>query len=151
MTNVKKVIEFLGHIIDADGITTDPDLVVNMKAPYCVSELRRFLRMVNQLGKFPPNVAEISQPLKELLSPCNVWHGDQPKSKLSLNPNKNRLSPQSLLCMTLLPKQKFLQMPHHNYGLGDVLPQQSNDGWKPVVYAFWSMTKTEQRYAQMEK
>ena len=40
-----------------------------MKVPSSVSDLQRFLDVANQLGKFSPRLAEISQPLKELLSP----------------------------------------------------------------------------------
>ena len=51
------------HVIDAEGIRADPEktkAIVNMSPPTSVSELRRFLRMVNQLGKFIPNLAQIT-------------------------------------------------------------------------------------------
>ena len=38
-----------------------------------------------------------------------------------------------------------------SFGLGAVLLQQANDNWRPVAYAFQSMTSTERRYAQIEK
>ena len=38
-----------------------------------------------------------------------------------------------------------------SYSLGAVLLQQSNDRWKPVSFASRSMSKTEGRYAQIEK
>ena len=44
-----------------------------MKSPENISELRRFLGMVNQLGKFTPNLATITQLLCELLSKINGW------------------------------------------------------------------------------
>ena len=56
----KTTIKFLGHIITPEGISPDPHkttTVKNMKQPSNVSELRRFLGMVNQLGKFSPNIA----------------------------------------------------------------------------------------------
>ena len=38
-----------------------------------------------------------------------------------------------------------------SYGLGAVLLQQVGDKWKPVAYAYPSMSDTEKRYAQIEK
>ena len=37
--------------------------------------------MANQLGKFPPNLAELSQPLRELLSTKRVWSRGPPQEK----------------------------------------------------------------------
>ena len=68
-------IDFLGHIIDKDGIHPDPaktQAVLEVEPPQSVSDLRRFMGMVNQLGKFSPRLAELSQPLRELLSIKNV-------------------------------------------------------------------------------
>ena len=65
---------FLGHVVDKNGIFADPDKMIaltKMKSPENVSELRRFLGMANQLGKFSPNLATITQPLRELLSKKN--------------------------------------------------------------------------------
>jgi len=62
MTEVK----FLGHIVSQDRIHPDPEKVsaINqMKTPQNVSDLRRFMGLVNQLGKFSSAVAQISQPL----------------------------------------------------------------------------------------
>ena len=48
-------ITFLGHLIDENGIQADPaktSSILQMEPPTNVPELRRFLGMVNQLGKF---------------------------------------------------------------------------------------------------
>ena len=44
-----------------------------MPTPKSVSDVRRFLGMANQLGKFLPSLAEISKPLRDLLSKNNMW------------------------------------------------------------------------------
>ena len=44
-----------------------------MKSPENISELRHFLGMVNQLGKFAPQLATITQPLCELLTKWCSW------------------------------------------------------------------------------
>ena len=71
-------VKFLGHLIDARGIRADPQktsAILEMEPPHNITELRRFMGMANQLGKFSPHLAEISQPLRELLSTKLSGHG----------------------------------------------------------------------------
>ena len=53
-----------------------------MQTPTTVTKLRRFMGMVNQLGKFTPQPADLTQPLRGLLSKGNawVWGPDQDKA-----------------------------------------------------------------------
>ena len=63
-------------------VKPEPDkvsAVVNMEAPQNITELRRFLGMVNQLGKFLPNLATETEPLRGLLSTGSSWYWDQPQ------------------------------------------------------------------------
>ena len=72
----RKSTKFLGHLIDEEGIKTDPEktsAITKMPTPQCVTDLRRFMGLANQLGKFSPNLAELSQPLRELLSTKRAW------------------------------------------------------------------------------
>ena len=75
--------KFLGQLVNATGIRTDPDTVnaiLNMKDLTTVSEVRRFLGMANQRCKFTPTLAETAKPLRDLLSKQNQWvWGDQQK------------------------------------------------------------------------
>lgn len=64
-------VKFLGHLIGRDGVRADPEktrAIREMERPHSVSDLRRFLGMVNQLGKFSPRISELTQLLQELLS-----------------------------------------------------------------------------------
>ncbi len=54
-------VKFLGHMIDGQGIRPDPskvDAIVQSTTPTNVSDVHRFLGMVNQLSKFSPNLAD---------------------------------------------------------------------------------------------
>ena len=67
---------FLGHFIDKEGVSPDPrktSAIGAMPKPTTRTELRRLMGMANKLGKFSPNIAEITQPLRELLSSKKVW------------------------------------------------------------------------------
>ena len=63
----KESLSFLGHKIDKTGISADPSklmAVSKMGKPKTRTELRRFLGMSNQLGKFSPHLEDISKPLR---------------------------------------------------------------------------------------
>ncbi|XP_025755625.1 uncharacterized protein LOC112842686 [Oreochromis niloticus] len=77
-------VAFLGHIIADTGISPDPkkmEAITEMTEPTNVSELRSFLGMVNQVGKFIPHLAEKNKALRDLLSKkntcCGKKDGDQ--------------------------------------------------------------------------
>ena len=66
----KNSIVFLGHIISSEGIKVDPsktDAITKMSVPQSLTELQRFLGMLNYLAKFIPNFAEVTAPLRVLL------------------------------------------------------------------------------------
>ena len=72
----KNQLIFLGHVITQSGVSADSsktDAINHMEIPKSVSELRRFLGIINQLGNFSPNITHLSQPLQELLSTKRVY------------------------------------------------------------------------------
>ena len=103
-------VSFLGHIIDETGIRADPEktaAIHNIEPPRTIPELRRFLGMVNQLGKFSPNLAQITQPLRELLKKASIWQWTEAQQQAL------RRSSASLQCsasMILMLKPKYQQM-----------------------------------------
>ena len=60
----------------------DPDKVTAIQkfvAPQNVGDVRRFLVMVNQMGKFTPNLAERTKPLRDLLQKDSDWTWGPPQ------------------------------------------------------------------------
>ena len=147
------VIKFLGHVIDQTGIRADPEktlAIQEMKPPTTVSELRRFLGMVNQLGKFTSNLAQLTQPLRELLGKNSTWvWGPSQSEAFSLV--KEELSKPTTLALYDPEAPTKVSADASSYGLGAVLMQETELNWRPVAYASRSMTETERRYAQIEK
>ena len=73
---LKSRLTFLGHVIDENGIRPDPEklaAITKTQPPTSIMELRRFLGMANQLGKFCPHLATLTKPLREILSKSNSW------------------------------------------------------------------------------
>ena len=121
-----------------------------LSTPTSVPELRRFVGMVNQLGKFTPNLAELTQPLRELFSKANAWVWSPSQSR-ALKQVKQELSKPTTLALYDPEAQTKISADSSSYGLGAVLLQQVNGAWKPVTYASRSMSETERWHTQIEK
>ncbi|UYV70935.1 K02A2.6-like [Cordylochernes scorpioides] len=147
-------INFLGHILDEDGIRPDPakiEAVAGMPAPTDVHGVRRFLGMVNHLGRFVENLSEIVAPLNQLLVKGQdfVWDCSQERAFRKL---KKLLTTQPILAAYNVRKPTMVSSDASSYGLGAVLKQEGKNGiWRPVAYSSRTMTPTEKRYAQIEK
>ena len=147
-------VKFLGQILDCNGIRPDPDKVKaiqEISPSRNISELRRFLGMINQQSKFSPCLAENMKPLRDLLSKKNHWSWSSIHQE-TFDSLKESLSTDVTLGLYDPNREPFsLRTPLRN-DLGVVLRQKQQDGTvKPIAYASRSMTDTEQRYAQIEK
>ena len=98
--------------------------------------------MINQLGKFSPNIAELTKPLRELLSNKNAWTW-RPSQTDTFNKVKDELTSPPVLAWYNPVAETKLSADASAYGLGAVLSQKHNNEWKPVAYASRSMTETE--------
>ena len=149
----KTSVKFLGHVLDQDGIHADPEktsAISNMEQPQSVTDLRRLMGLVNQLGKFSPRIAEISQPLRGLLSNKSawVWGPDQERSFVEI---KRELTKSTVLALYDPLAETKVSADASSFGLGAVLLQLDRQTWKPVAYASRALSETERRYAQIEK
>ncbi len=121
-----------------------------METPKSVIDLRKFMGMVNQLGKFSPNIVDLAQPLRVCLSTKNAWTWGPALDKAFLEVK------QALACTPILalydPRLKTKIMSDaSSFGLGAVLMQEHQEEWRPVAYASRAMSDTERHYAQIEK
>ena len=149
----KTEIIFLGHKVTSEGILPDPaktEAVRNMKAPKTKLELQRFLGMMNFLGKFIKDLAEITGPLRELLQKDREFHMSD-VHRASFEKLKELATSAPILKNFCQGKEIMVTADSSDYGLGAAIFQKHEDNWHPVAYASRSLTKTEQAYAQIEK
>ena len=82
----------LGYLIDASGRHADPDktsTITEFPAPTNLTELQRFMGTVNQLGKFVPSLADLTEPMRELMRKESAWYLGQIKIDLSRKSKKS--------------------------------------------------------------
>ena len=87
--------------------------VLQMTTPSNTTELRRFLRMVNQLGKVSPNLAEISRPFVSYWARIAAGHGGPCRRHHFSTSRRSWPNHQYLFCTTQLRRLRSLQMPQH--------------------------------------
>ena len=145
---------FLGHIISASGLAVDPAKTATIRdfpAPSSVPDLQRFLGMVNQLGKFLPGLAVMTERLRGLLRKDTVWMWEEPQ-QLAFENIKSQLTSSGILAHYDPKRLTIVAADASANRLGAVLLQTQDDGRrKPICYASRSLTDTEGRYAVIEK
>ena len=95
----KKSIKFLAHVIDGRDIHIDPGkttAIAEFHIPRNVTELQRFLGMVNHVCKFRqvPRLADLNEPLRQLLHQDAVWTWEAAHQAAFVQIKKELMSPQ---------------------------------------------------------
>ena len=106
--------------------------------------------MVNQLGRFIPQLADKDKSLCDLLSMKNSWVWDVDQVPAFKELKKAPSSP-PVLAMYDPNIETKVSADASSYGMGGFLLQKWGEEWKPVAYESRSLTMTEQHYRQVEK
>ena len=121
----KTSIKFLGHVISPEGIQADPDktaAIIRMPPPTNTSDLRRFLGMTTQMGKFSPQLAETTKPLRDLLNTKQAWIWG-PSQEQAFEQVKRELSQPTVLALYDPTAETTLAADASSFGLRAVLLQ----------------------------
>lgn len=147
-------VEFLGVIIDANGISPSPsklEALRNLEPPKDVAGVRRFLGMVNHIGRFLPNLSQATAPIRALLGEQNAWQWG-PLQETAFNRVKEMLTSDLCIAKYHPGRNTIVSCDASSFGLGTVLLQEQPSGERrAVAFASRSLTDAEQRYSQTEK
>ena len=126
-------------------------MIKRCSVPQSKEELQSLLGMTNYLGRFIPNMSQITEPLRNLTRQDTVWNwGDKQDSALATL--KNSLSSQSTLAYFDVSKETVLLVDASPFGLGAILAQRTpGQPDRAVALASRALTPTEQRYSQIER
>ncbi len=143
-------IEFLGHIVDKDGIhTTDAKVraVQNFPTPTSVTHVRSFLGLAGYYRAFIKDFASIASPLTRLLKKevSFVWHDAQ---QTSFDQLKHALTHAPVLTFPDYTLPFILCTDASALGVGAVLMQQTESSRPQVIaYASRTLNAAESRYS----
>ena len=130
-------VRFCRYVIDSEGIHPDlskTEALANLPACQNVADVRQFLGMANQLGKFTPNLAELLHPLRQLLTKDREWCWNAAQQK-TFNSIKAELTSPSILALYNPNYPTRLFADASSFGLGAVISHKQPTGdWRPVAF-----------------
>ena len=147
-------LNFLGHVISAEGIKVDPAKTAVVRAwpkPKTLKELQAFLGLANYFRRFIPGYGTMSAPLTSLTSAAHAsfnWDTDWDDTHESaFQAVKSALSDPAVLQMPDFTKPFEVRTDASCVGTGGVLMQ---DG-KPVAYCSQKLSPAEKNYTTTEQ
>ncbi|XP_044166137.1 uncharacterized protein K02A2.6-like [Acropora millepora] len=150
---LQKKVQFLGHVIDAEGVHPSPEKVqaiVEAPSPSTVTELRSFLGMLQYYGKFLPNLSTLLHPLNNLLREGVSWSW-QPECQEAFESAKELLQSAKVLAHYDVNLPIKLACDASSYGIGAVLSHVMPGGQeRPVAFASRTLSASEKKCAVRE-
>ncbi|GKC38200.1 putative nucleotidyltransferase, ribonuclease H, partial [Tanacetum coccineum] len=137
-------VQFLGHVINGDGIHVDPskiEAVKNWKAPRTPSEVCSFLGLAGYYRRFIEDFSKIAKPLTVLTQKSKTfdWGEEQENVFQTL---KDKLCNALVLALPDRPKDFVVYCDASGLGLGCVLMQRN----KLIAYASRKLKIHEKNY-----
>ena len=125
----KHQLKFAGHNLSAHGIGPDTEKTAateRMERSRNVSELRRFLGMINHQQKFIENLSEKTRPLHDLLSNKNEWLWGSAQEEAFTHLKKDMVQT-PVLAHYCTEKERVVSADASSYGLGTVVFQVQDE------------------------
>ena len=127
------------------------DAVIQAPRPQNVTQVRSFLGLVNYYNHFLPNFSTVVQPLNNLLQRDHKWEWTR-ACEDAFEKSKELVASDQVLAHydPDLPIKKANEA--FPYGIGIVLSHVvKNRTERPIAFRSRSLTKTEQKYSQIDK
>ena len=144
-----KQVEFLGHTVSAQGVSTDPaktTQVANWPERQLTQEVQPFLGLVSYYRQFVKSFADVSRPLYRLLEKSRAFHWTIEYQE-AFTELKRRLTLTPILAFPDFSKSFILDIDASGSCIGAVLSQQDKDGSERVIaYASRALSKPERNY-----
>lgn len=164
----QRQVKYLGHVVSAEGVATDPDKVAvvrDWKTPTNLAELRSFLGFASYYRRFIAGFAKMAAPLHYVVAQLSpgVKKGKTPRRALGpvwtaeceekFCQLKKALVSAPVLAYADFQRPFVLEIDASHAGLGAVLSQEHGGKLRPIAYASRALRPTErnmQNYSSMK-
>ena len=147
-------VEYLGFIVNKHGVHTSPSktkAIIQMPNPTNVSQLRSLLGMITHYAQFIPKLTDRLAPFYALLQKNVDWNWSK-SCDIAFSSIKKLLTSSIALAHYDPVVPLILAADASNVGVGAVIYHRYPDGTeRAIAHASKTLTRTEQRYAQIEK
>src|SRR5215210_6891516 len=149
----KESVEYLGHVISAEGIATDPKKVEMVRiwpTPTTLKDVQSFLGLCNYYRRFIQDYSKIAAPLTDLT------HKDTPfqwttSTQEAFEQLKQCMTTTPVLCIPDPALPFTITTDASDFAVGAVLTQDQGKGAQPVAFTSCKMNEHERNYATHEK
>ena len=154
----KREVRYLGHIVSAQGVATDPEkihAVTHWPAPQTLKELRAFLGFASYYRRFVEGFARLAAPLHRVVGECQTPRKQPagrppdlasrwtPECDEAFNLLKQRLTTAPVLAYADFSLPFIVEIDASYQGLGAVLSQEQEGKRRPIAFASRALKKTE--------
>ena len=150
----KPSIEFLGYVIDKEGLHAPPskiEAIQKLKPPENLKELRAFLGLINYYARFIENFSSIVNPFHVLLRKDVPWVWDS-NCERAFNECKRRLASKEVLVHYRSDLPLKVVCDASPFGLGSFLAHIfPGNKERPVAFASRALTKADRNYSQLDR
>ena len=150
---LKSSVQYLGHIVSADGISTNPEKIAavqNWPIPKSKKDVRSFLGITGYYRKFIQGYAKVARPLFGLIGgkrgtrdPLFVWTDE---CGVAFQTLISKLTSAPILAYADYDLPFVIQTDASLEGLGAVLTQQQDGRERVVAYASRTLSSAEKKY-----
>ena len=148
-----KKVEFLGHIISEEGISTDPgktECIKNWPVPKNVKEVRSFLGLCSYYRRFIFRFSEIAKRLTKLTEKYRKFKVTQ-ECLAAFQDLKSKLTKTPVLAHPDFTQSFILDVDACDQSIGAVISQKIDGEEHAIAYACRMLTKSERRYCVTRK
>ena len=141
----KKEVEFLGHIINEQGVHTAPkkiECVKNWPLPHDIKDVRSFLGLCGYYRRFIADYSHVTKPLTRLLEKDQRFKWTAECSE-AFNRLKHLLVTAPILAHPDFNQPFILDTDASNHAIGAVLSQRIDGKERVIAYASRTLSKSE--------
>jgi len=147
-------VPYLGHVISAEGVSTDPAKIEAVKrwpVPSRVTDVRSFLGLASYYRRFIQDFAEIAAPLHRPTAKTTEKFKWTPECDRAFRILKEKLVSAPVLAFPCFGEEFVVDCDASDYGLGAVISQRQDGDERVIAYASRVLEDRERRYSTTKK